>query len=105
MPPPHFCLKVVYKKGGGRRIFGSIWCTSLRFTIYFVLQYAVLSPCRLNLPGCLPDAYVPMKDPQPSGGKGFIGALFGGAPSEMNREEICKSNLLSKLSSSCDHHQ
>ena len=63
-----------------------------------LLQYAVLCPCRLNLPGCLPDVYVPMKDPQPCGSKGFIGALFGGGPSEMNKEEICKSNLLSKLS-------
>ena len=95
-PLPLLHQSSVQKRG---RIFG--WYTHHYGTS---LQYAVLSPCRLNLPGCLPDVYVPMKDPQPCGGKSFIGALFGGGPSEMNREEIRKSILLNKLSLS-DRHQ
>ena len=62
-----------------------------------ILCYSMLliSLCRLNLPTCLPDVYLPVKDPQPCGGKGFIGALFGSGPSEINREEICKRHCVS----------
>ena len=38
---------------------------------------------------------MPVKDPQPLGGKGFMGALFGSGPSEINREEMCKCHCVS----------
>ena len=46
---------------------------------------------RLNFPDCLPAMYTEREDVSPSShGKGFLGALFFGSPSTVDKDELCK---------------
>lgn len=56
-------------------------------------RLSVVTEDKLNLPGCLPDLFVKMADPDPyhgGVGKRILEALFASTPTTVDREQLCK---------------
>ena len=75
------------------------WYISISFTFACKTVLVFFVSCRLNLPECLPDVYVPMEDPPLGVSKGFLGGLFGTTPTTVDRERMCKFMFICYLCS------
>lgn len=63
---------------------------SLSHTNTHTYLYALI---RLNLPKCLPDVYLEMKDPHPIS-KGILSDLFGSGRGHFDSEALCKLHMI-----------